>query len=239
MTFDIVLATPITRKSPAVPANLFRDGRDQNKVMAETTTLAAPVADAIVAERPAEQASRGDAELVAALREQGDERAFRELYRRHTPRLYQLVLRLVGGGEADAEDVVQETWLRATSSLDRFRWESAFSTWLTGIGLNQARDFLRRAGRRPQYEGDPEAVLSRVTAAARSPAERVDLERAIALLPDGYRTVFVLHDMEGYAHAEIAARLEISEGTSKSQLFHARRALRAWLEPTCSEGGAR
>jgi RNA polymerase sigma factor (sigma-70 family) len=207
--------------------------------MAETTTLTAVVADVIVAERPAEQVARGDAELVDALRRYGDERAFRELYRRHTPRLYQLVLRLVGGGEADAEDVVQETWLRATSSLERFRWESTFSTWLTGIGLNQARDFLRRAGRRPRYEGDAEGLLTRVATRAGAHAERVDLERAIALLPDGYRTVFVLHDMEGYAHAEIAARLEISEGTSKSQLFHARRALRARLEPAGSEGGAR
>jgi RNA polymerase sigma-70 factor, ECF subfamily len=77
-----------------------------------------------------------DAELVAAVRADGDEVAFRSLYRRHTPRLYQMVLRLLAGSEADAEDVVQETWLKATTSLDRFRWESAFGTWLTGIGLN-------------------------------------------------------------------------------------------------------
>jgi RNA polymerase sigma-70 factor (ECF subfamily) len=198
--------------------------------MAETTTLRAAVAEAIVTERPAEKA-RGDAELVDALRRRGDERAFRELYRRHTPRLYLLVLRLLGGSEADAEDVVQETWLRATSSLDRFRWESAFSTWLTGIGLNQARDFLRRAGRRPVYEGDPEAVLSRAAVAAGWDAERVDLERAIGLLPDGYRTVFVLHDMEGYAHAEIAGILGIPEGTVRSEVFHARRRLRELLAP--------
>jgi RNA polymerase sigma-70 factor (ECF subfamily) len=175
--------------------------------------------------------ARSDAELVESVRRAGDERAFRELYRRHSPRLYQLLLRLLGGSVADAEDALQETWLRATSSLDRFRWESAFPTWLTGIGLNQARELLRRAGRRPVYEGDPEPVLATVRAAAGSPVDRVDLERAIALLPDGYRTVFVLHDMEGYAHAEIAARLDIAEGTSKSQLFHARRTLRALLEP--------
>jgi RNA polymerase sigma-70 factor (ECF subfamily) len=77
--------------------------------------------------------------------------------------------------------------------------------------------------------------LARVRVEARAVTERVDLERAIALLPDGYRTVFVLHDMEGYAHAEIAARLDISEGTSKSQLFHARRTLRALLEPAVRE----
>jgi RNA polymerase sigma-70 factor (ECF subfamily) len=197
--------------------------------MADAMTLQAP------ARRMTESTVAGDAELVEAVRARGDERSFRELYRRHTPRLYQLVLRLLGGAEAEAEDVVQETWLKVSSSLDRFRWESSFGTWLTGIGLNQARDHLRRAGRRPVYDGDPEDVLARVRVEARAVTERVDLERAIALLPDGYRTVFVLHDMEGYAHAEIAARLDISEGTSKSQLFHARRTLRALLEPAVRE----
>lgn len=175
-----------------------------------------------------------DAELVEAVRVRGDEAAFRTLYRRHTPRLYQMVLRLLAGSEHDAEDVVQETWVKAATSLDRFRWDSAFATWLTGIGLNQARDFLRRAGRRPVCDGDPDAVLTQVRAAAARVAEQIDLDRAIALLPDGYRTVFVLHDVEGYPHAEIAARLEISEGTSKSQLFHARRTLRALLEPAAA-----
>ena len=180
-------------------------------------------------------AALSDAELVEAVRRTGDELSFRSLYRRHTPRLHQLVLRLLGGAEQDAEDVVQETWLRATSSLDRFRWDSSFATWLTGIGLNQARDLLRRQGRRPVHEGDPDEVIVQLRTNAPGVAERIDLERAIALLPDGYRTVFVLHDMEGYPHAEIAARLEISEGTSKSQLFHARRALRAVLEPSTGE----
>jgi RNA polymerase sigma factor (sigma-70 family) len=179
-----------------------------------------------------------DAELVAAVRARGDEASFRTLYRRHTPRLHQLVLRLLGGGEQDAEDVVQETWLRVATSLERFRWESTFSTWLIGIGLNQARDFLRRSGRRPVCGADPEHVLSQLKAAAAPIAERIDLERALVLLPDGYRAVFVLHDVEGFQHGEIARRLDISEGTSKSQLFHARRALRVLLEPgVCEEAG--
>jgi RNA polymerase sigma factor (sigma-70 family) len=193
--------------------------------MADVLTLDVP------ARRMTESTVASDADLVEAVRAQGDEVAFRTLYRRHTPRLLQLVLRLLGGAESEAEDVVQDTWLKATSSLDRFRWESSFGTWLTGIGLNQARDHLRRSGRRPVYEGDPEEVLARVRVESGPVVDRIDLERAITLLPDGYRTVFVLHDMEGYAHAEIAARLEISEGTSKSQLFHARRTLRALLEP--------
>lgn len=169
-----------------------------------------------------------DRALAEAIVLHRDETAFRELYRRHTPRLMQLVLRIVGGREADAEDVVQETWIRAVEKLDGFRWEAAFSTWLTGIGLNVARGLLRRQGRweLPLEPGGPEAW--------RPPApdgERIDLERAIATLPAGYRTVLVLHDVEGYTHEEIGERLGVSAGTSKSQLSHARRALRRLLAP--------
>jgi RNA polymerase sigma-70 factor (ECF subfamily) len=88
-----------------------------------------------------------DRALVEAVVRDGDEVAFRELYRRHTPRLYPLVLRVVGGAEMDAEDVVQETWIRATAGMRRFRGDSSFATWLTAIGLNAARDHLRRRGR--------------------------------------------------------------------------------------------
>lgn len=169
-----------------------------------------------------------DQALAQALLLRGDERAFRELYSRHTPRLFQFVLRIVGGSEHDAEDVVQETWIRATEALGAFRWESAFSTWLTGIGLNVARTLLRRQGRweLPMDDGTPEPW--------RPPAphgERIDLERAIALLPPGYRAVLVLFDVEGYSHDEIAERLGIAPGTSKSQLSHARKALRRLLDP--------
>lgn len=182
---------------------------------------------------PLNSTGRSDAELVAAVRLDGDERAFRELYRRHTPRLHQLVLRLLGGAAQDAEDVVQETWVRATSALERFRWDSSFSTWLTGIGINRARDLLRQHARRPgdHEAGDPTVLLEQLCERPRSVGERIDLERALAMLPEGYRVVFVLHDVEGFGHAEIGQQLGISEGTSKSQLFHARRALRSLLEP--------
>ncbi|MEO5509750.1 MAG: RNA polymerase sigma factor [Longimicrobiales bacterium] len=175
-----------------------------------------------------------DAELIESIRLDGSERAFRELYGRHTPRLYQLVLRILAGGAADAEDVVQETWVRATTSLARFRGDSSFGTWLTGIGLNRARDFLRHRSRRPAgFEvDDGDAWLERVSARVDDTGERVDLERAISILPDGYRVVFVLYEIEGFNHGEIARRLGISEGTSKSQLHHARRALRVLLEPS-------
>jgi len=154
----------------------------------------------------------------------GDESAFRELYHRHTPRLFQFVLRVLGGDELEAEDVVQDTWIRATRSLEGFRWESRFETWLTGIGLNLCRNRLRRAGRWDDLEED---TLRRVEA---PPGEdRIDLERAIGLLPAGCRTVLIMHDIEGFKHSEIAERLGVSEGTSKSQLWSARRHLRRLL----------
>jgi RNA polymerase sigma factor (sigma-70 family) len=169
-----------------------------------------------------------DRALAEALMLRGCEASFRELYRRHTPRLYQLVLRIMAGGEADAEDVVQETWIRAVERLGGFRWEAAFGTWLTGIGLNVARGILRRRGRWEVSGGDG-------TPEPWSPpppqAERMDLERAIAALPAGYRAVLVLHDVEGFTHEEIGEQLGIAPGTSKSQLSHARRAVRRLLGP--------
>ena len=169
-----------------------------------------------------------DQALAEAVLLNGDERAFRELYGRHTPRLFALVLRVVGGAEHDAEDVVQETWIRATEKLAGFRWEAAFSTWLTGIGLNVARAALRKRGRWVELDGDaPEPWRP-----AAAHGERIDLERALELLPAGYRTVLLLHDLEGYKHEEIGEMLGIAPGTSKSQLFNARKSLRRMLEPT-------
>jgi len=175
-----------------------------------------------------------DRDLAEALRHRGDERAFRVLYRRHTPRLFPFVRRLVGGELADAEDVVQETWLRAVQSLDRFRWEAAFATWLAGIGLNVTRDWMRRRGRSLETAWNDAGVDAPIREVPHG--ERIDLERAIAALPDGARTVLVLHDIEGWPHETIAERLGITTGTSKSQLHRARRALRTWLTPaTTSE----
>jgi RNA polymerase sigma-70 factor (ECF subfamily) len=175
--------------------------------------------------RQGRPAGATDRQLAASLVEHGDERAFRELYRRHTPRLFQFVLRLMAGVEQDAEDVVQETWLRAAGALDRFRWESSFSTWLTGISVNVCRNLWRRRDGR-DLEWDP---TRGVPTHELDHPERIDLERAIAALPSGYRAVLILHDLEGLTHAEIGQRLEISAGTSKSQLFAARRAMRALL----------
>ena len=165
---------------------------------------------------------RSLAELVLG----GDEVAFRQLYRRHSPRLFMLVLRMLGGQEADAEDVVQDTWLKATERLDTFRWEASFGSWLCAIGLNVARESLRKRGRREEQWSEDTEVAG---PAPREKVDPLDLEQAIARLPDGYRTVLILHDVEGFRHEEIAERLGITAGTSKSQLFHARRSMRAAL----------
>lgn len=165
--------------------------------------------------------------LCQAVVEAGDERAFRELYRRHTPAIYQLVLRMLGGSQPDAEDVVQEAWIRAVRKLDGFRWESSLRTWLSAIALNQARETLRRRGRALVTEV-PEGL--EVQARPARDGERIDLERAIARLPSGYRSVLVLHDIEGFTHEEIGHQLGIAVGTSKSQLFDARRSMRALLQ---------
>jgi len=174
-------------------------------------------------------AEASDRELAERVVRDGDEVAFRTLYRRHTPYLLQFTLRVVGGERADAEDVVQEAWIRAMSSLDGFRWESAFRTWISGIALNRARDRLRKKGREVQ----PEEPIERSRAPASVP-DRIDLERAIAELPDGYRLVLVLHDVEGYTHAEIGERLGIEPVSSRSQLSRARSRLRALLTPAAA-----
>ncbi len=166
-----------------------------------------------------------DAELAQRILREGDEAAFRALYRRHTGALYQFVLRILGGSEMDAEDIVQETWIRAVAGLTRFRWESSFRTWLIGIGLNRVRKSLRRV--RPAQQEDLERLEAELVAPDR--AGRIDLEQAVRLLPDGYRAVLVLHDVEGFTHDEISRSLGITPGTSRSQLHFARRAVRRLL----------
>jgi RNA polymerase sigma-70 factor (ECF subfamily) len=177
-------------------------------------------------------ADETDRSLALALLEAGDEGAFRELYARHTGRLYQFVLRVMGGSEAEAEDVVQETWIRAVECMREFRWESQLSTWLIGIGVNLCRDRLRRSKRSPEVQ----MAASGLAPVGRT-EERIDIEKAISQLPVGYREVLIMHDVEGFTHVEIGQRLGIAEGTSKSQLFFARRTMRRLLSP--AEGNGR
>lgn len=169
-------------------------------------------------------ASATDAALIAAA-VGGAEAAFRELFRRHTPHLLQFVARVLGPLASDAEDVVQDTWLRAYPALVTFRNESSFSTWLCSVGLRAALDSMRR-GRRHIAETlfDDDSITEL------PPAEdRMDIASAISRLAPGYRMVLVLHDVEGFTHEEIAIQLGIAPGTSKAQLFKARRVMRALL----------
>jgi RNA polymerase sigma-70 factor (ECF subfamily) len=136
------------------------------------------------------------------------------------------VLRLNGGVEEDARDVVQETWLRAVRELTGFRWRSRLSTWLAGIAVNCHRDRMRK--RKVEVELPPD-VVHHAPAVATAVLDRIELERALARMPPGYREVLILHDVEGFTHEEIGAMLGVAQGTSKSQLFHARRVLRALL----------
>ena len=168
-----------------------------------------------------------DRQLADRIVRDGDEAAFRTLYRRHTPGLYRFALRILGGNVFDAEDVVQQTWLAGIESLPRFRWEAGLGTWLHGIALNCCRASFRRKDSgwlALDHRREPQA-------AADMPHERIDLESALTRLPPGYRTVVVLHDVEGLTHEEIAERLGIAANTSKSQLSRGRRMLRSMLAP--------
>ncbi len=172
--------------------------------------------------------SSKDYKLVEQFLRRNDEKSFLKLYRRHAPSLNQLVVRLIGGLEFDAEDVIQATWIRVIENLRAFRWESSFRTWLTGIAINCSREYMRKA-RRLQSLELLEAVDNIRVSRINSRISLIDLERAIAILPDGYREVLILHDIEGYTHDEIACFLGIETGTSKSQLSRARKAIRALL----------
>ena len=168
-----------------------------------------------------------DRALVRSFVRHGDEAAFRQLYRRHAPSLYLLARRLLGASHS-AEDATQDTWMRAADRLGSFRWESSLRTWLCGITVNRCREMMRGV-HGSTGPGQLDMVPEPGAGAPETPDVRVDLERAIAALPDGSRGVLVLHDIEGRTHVEIAAMLGIDEGTSRSQLFKARRALRELL----------
>jgi RNA polymerase sigma-70 factor (ECF subfamily) len=162
--------------------------------------------------------------------QQGDHDAFEQLYRLHAGRVYALCLRMAGDA-VEARRLTQDVFVRAWERLSSFRGESAFSSWLHRLAVNVVLADRRAAGRR----------LRRVVTSSDAPAhdgatggdwtpERLDLEEAIAALPPGARAVFVLYDIEGYGHEEIAAMTGIAVGTSKAQLHRARRLLREALE---------
>ena len=173
-----------------------------------------------------------DLELAERCRE-GDADAFEALYRQHSGRLYSLAFRMVGSAE-EAEDLLQEVFLTAHRKLASFRGESSLGTWLYRLGMNLCLDYLRGRQVKMGRATDSLDADDAVEPAAPSPAvpsavSRLDLERAIRRLPDGCRAAFLLHDVEGFEHQEIATFLGVSIGTSKSQVHRARMKLRVML----------
>ncbi len=163
----------------------------------------------------------------------GEMPAFEELYERHHRRVYSLCLRMTGN-TAEAEDLAQEAFIQLYRKIGSFRGESAFTTWLHRLTVNQVLMHFRKKGVRLEQTTDDGDVPTQVVAGTENPnqmpvVDRIALENAISKLPPGYRAVFVLHDVEGHEHEEIAKLLGCSVGTSKSQLHKARMKLRGLL----------
>ena len=160
--------------------------------------------------------------------QQGDRDAFEQLYRLHAGRVYALCLRLAGDA-VEARRLAQDAFVRAWERLPGFRGDSAFSSWMHWLAVNVVLADRRAAVRRHRRVAVDGDAAEAVGGAGDWTPERLDLERAIAALPPGARAVFVLFDIEGYGHEEIAAMTGIASGTSKAQLHRARRLLREAL----------
>lgn len=164
----------------------------------------------------------------------GDRQAARELYDAHAPRVFRLAFRLTGDDEL-ARELTQETFIRAFAQLGRFRGESALSTWLHRVGLSVISNAMRKVKRFRSREADLEEADGIATSPTVDPDLREKLYRAIDGLPEIYRVTFIMHDVEGYTHDEIATALGIAEGTCKSRLSVARAQLREKLAAVAKE----
>jgi RNA polymerase sigma-70 factor, ECF subfamily len=161
--------------------------------------------------------------------QRGERRAFEALYREHVGRVYALCLRMSGDTDR-AEELTQDVFVRAWTRLSNFRGDAAFGTWLHRIAVNAVLQ-KRRGDKRREMRIETRENLELEGAATRErPAETMDLERAVAGLPEGARAVFLLHDVQGYKHHEIADMMGLAVGTTKAQLHRARRLLREMLE---------
>ena len=161
----------------------------------------------------------------------GDIEAFELLYREHAGRVYALCLRLMAGDANDATELMQDVFIRAWRKLGSFRGDCAFASWLHRLAVNTLLE-TARSDRRRTARVLPMDDLAHLTGAGRGSGVelKMDMEDAIASLPKGARLAFVLHDVEGFQHQEIAAQLSVSVGTVKAQLHRARRLLRERLE---------
>lgn len=172
--------------------------------------------------------SPGDEGDDVALAVGGNQQAFERLYRRHHGRVYSLALRMAGAEWA--EDLTQEVFIRSWTKLAGFRGEASFGTWLHRLAVNlilSRRETLKRRSKRQLPEA---GILDRIPARQGQPGFAVDFEEALRRLPDRAKQVFLLYDVEGYPHEEIAQSMGISTGTSKSQLHRARLMMREYLK---------
>ena len=171
--------------------------------------------------------NRTGQESDVALAAAGDSSAFERIYRAHVPRIHGLARRMLGNDFAD--EITQDIFVRTWQKLSTFRGESAFTTWLHRLALNVIIERRRSlAIHRARVADDPVALEMATVPPARSDL-RMDFEAAIGQLPQGAREIFVLHDVEGYKHREIAVMLQIATGTSKRQLHRARMLMRGQL----------
>lgn len=185
--------------------------------------------DAVPLPTPSRREATIDSDVIRAQR--GDPEAFAALYDGHAGRVYALCLRM-SADPVRAADLVQEVFVRAWRGLGAFRGEASFGTWLHRLAVNvvlQAARGDQRRRRRVTVEGDLDAPGLEGEAGQGDIALRLDLEQAVAALPDALRAVFVLHDIEGYGHEEIGTMLKLPTGTCRSHLFRARRRLRETL----------
>jgi RNA polymerase sigma-70 factor, ECF subfamily len=157
----------------------------------------------------------------------GDARAFERLYQAHLGRVHGLVRRMAG--PRDAEEITQDVFVRAWQKLGTFRGDAAFSTWLHRLAVNVVVERFRSAASKRARLTDDGFVMETLSSRPERPDRKLQLEAALDHLPHGARQIFVLHDVEGYKHEEIATLLEISSGTSKAQLHRARMLLRKQL----------
>jgi len=180
-----------------------------------------------------ENSNRPDEEL-ARLAADGDAAAFDEIYSRHRRFVYSLAVRMTGN-QADAEDLTQESFVSVLRRVGSFRGEASFTTWLYRLVINQVKMHFRYRSSRPEMQTSDGEIPERWQGGVRrtDPAkqliDRLAIEQAVRMLPTGYRSAFILHDIEGYKHAEAARLSAHTVGTSKSQLHKARASLRAAL----------
>lgn len=183
----------------------------------------------VLNQTPPDNQLAGDSERAdVALAAAGDQQAFERLYRSHVAKIHSLVRRMVQG-DGDADELVQDAFVRAWQRLSTFRGESAFGTWLHRLTVNLVLNW-QKSRNRGRKLFDDDTALDFASSRRETPEAAMDLENALKLLPRGARQIFVLHDVEGFRHEEIAQMLEITSGTTKAQLHRARMLMRKHLE---------